>query len=143
MTDIALGATDPRLKNAPPPGDNPLLAQVIQGTVAFGTVSVLPHLTMPMAAGDRQDPPVAAKTIPTHFSRAYSASQQDVSMVFGEEDQGHFWIGNPLDMDTKVCLDLGELVKRSIGVFGKSGTGKTFLTRLLLVGLCREGRLRR
>ena len=139
VTEIALGATDPRLKNAPPPGDNALLAQVIQGTVAFGTVSVLPHLTMPMAAGDRQDPPVAAKTIPTHFSRAYSASQQDVSMVFGEEDQGHFWIGNPLDMDTKVCLDLGELVKRSIGVFGKSGTGKTFLTRLLLVGIVQGG----
>ena len=30
---------------------------------------------------------------------------------------------------------MDELVKRSIGVFGKSGTGKTFLTRLLLVGI--------
>ncbi|MCI0799303.1 MAG: ATP-binding protein, partial [Chloroflexi bacterium] len=46
-----------------------------------------------------------------------------------------FWIGNPLEMEHKLCLDLDELVKRSIGVFGKSGTGKTFLTRLLLVGI--------
>ncbi len=39
-----------------------------------------------------------------------------------------------------MCLDLDELVKRSIGVFGKSGTGKTFLTRLLLVGILQGGR---
>ena len=60
-------------------------------------------------------------------------------MVFGRDDDRHFWIGHPLDMDTRVCLDLDELVKRSIGVFGKSGTGKTFLTRLLLVGILQGG----
>ena len=59
--------------------------------------------------------------------------------VFGSEEEGNFWIGNPLDMETKLCLDLGELVKRSIGVFGKSGTGKTFLTRLLLAGILQNG----
>ena len=32
-----------------------------------------------------------------------------------------------------------ELVKRSNGVFGKSGTGKTFLTRLLLAGILQSG----
>ena len=74
-----------------------------------------------------------------HFSRAYAASDQDVAMVFGKEDERHFWIGTPLDMEAKVCLDLEELVKRSIGVFGKSGTGKTFLTRLLLVGILQGG----
>ena len=107
---------------------------MVEGTVAYGTISVLPTLTMPVALGDSQGP-AAAKSIPSHFSRAYQASQRDVELVFGREDQGHFWIGNPLDMETKVCLDLDELVKRSIGVFGKSGTGKTFLTRLLLVGI--------
>ena len=143
VTDIALGASDARLKNAPPPMDDPLTAQVIAGTVAYGTVSVLPHLTMPAVVGvvanggqsPPEESPVAAKTIPSHFAKVYAASQQDVFTVFGQEDDRHFWIGNPLDMDTKVCLDLGELVKRSIGVFGKSGTGKTFLTRLLLVGI--------
>jgi DNA helicase HerA-like ATPase len=33
-----------------------------------------------------------------------------------------------------------ELVKRSNGVFGKSGTGKTFLTRLLLIGMLQKSR---
>ena len=31
-------------------------------------------------------------------------------------------------------------MKRSNGVFGKSGTGKTFLTRLLLIGILQSGR---
>jgi hypothetical protein len=43
-------------------------------------------------------------------------------------------------METKICLDLAELVKRSNGVFGKSGTGKTFLTRLLLIGMLQKGK---
>ena len=139
VTDISLSSTDPRLKHTPPEIDDPFIAQVVSGTIAYGIISVLPNLTMPTVAGDRQQAPVAAKTIPAHFSRAYAASDQDVALVFGEEDERHFWIGNPLDMDTKVCLDLDELVKRSVGVFGKSGTGKTFLTRLLLLGVLQGG----
>ena len=55
--------------------------------------------------------------------------------VFGAEDERHIWVGSPLDMeDTRIHLDLEELVKRSNGVFGKSGTGKSFLTRILLAG---------
>ena len=134
VTDISLDSTDARLSNSPPQVDDPFITRVVEGTVAYGTISVLPTLTMPVALGDSQGP-AAAKSIPAHFSRAYQASQRDVELVFGQEDQGHFWIGNPLDMETKLCLDLEELVKRSIGVFGKSGTGKTFLTRLLLVGI--------
>ncbi len=134
ITDIGLGSTDPRLKQTPPDVDDPFIAQAVSGTIAYGTISVLPNLTMPVILGEGEGP-VAAKAIPAHFSRAYAASERDVEMVFGREDQRHFWIGNPLDMQTKVCLDLDELVKRSIGVFGKSGTGKTFLTRLLLIGI--------
>ena len=134
VTDISLGSTDARLSHTPPQFNDPFIARVVEGTVAYGTISVLPTLTMPVALGDSQGP-AAAKSIPAHFSRAFQASQRDVELVFGREDQGHFWIGNPLDMDTKLCLDLEELVNRSIGVFGKSGTGKTFLTRLLLVGI--------
>jgi DNA helicase HerA-like ATPase len=43
-------------------------------------------------------------------------------------------------METRLCLDLEELVKRSNGIFGKSGTGKTFLTRLLLIGMLQKSR---
>ena len=139
LTEIALGSSDPRLKQNPPAVDDPFIAQVMAGSVAYGTITVLPQLILPSVRGDSQGP-VAAKTIPPHFSKAFAASDEDVSTVFGAEDKSHFWIGSPLDMETKVCLDLDELVKRSIGVFGKSGTGKTFLTRLLLVGILQGGR---
>ena len=134
VTDIELGAADPGLKYTPPDVQDPYIAQVVAGTTAYGTISVLPTLTVPAVLGDSQGP-LPAKTVPAHFSRSYTASERDVEMVFGSEDARHFWIGNPLDMETKVCLDLGALVERSVGVFGKSGTGKTFLTRLLLIGM--------
>ncbi len=138
VTDLQLNSSDTRLRHSPPDLVDPLLSQIISGPVAYGTVSALPNLTMPLVAGGDESP-VAAKTIPSHFSPAYPASARDVELVFGQDDERHFWIGSPLDMDTKVCLDLDELVKRSIGVFGKSGTGKTFLTRLLLVGILQGG----
>jgi DNA helicase HerA-like ATPase len=43
-------------------------------------------------------------------------------------------------METKLCLNLEEFVKRSNGIFGKSGTGKTFLTRILLIGMLQKSR---
>ena len=138
VTDVGLGSTDPRMKFTPLPADDLFVIQALQGIVAFGTVSVLPQLTMPDVVGDEQEP-APAKSIPAHFSRAFTASQEDVETVFGSEEDGNFWIGSPLDMETKLCLDLGELVKRSMGVFGKSGTGKTFLTRLLLTGILQNG----
>ena len=134
VTDVKLGAAGPGLKYTPPDVQDPYIAQVVAGTTAYGTISVLPTLTVPAVLGVSQGP-LPAKTVPAHFSRSYTASERDVEMVFGSEDERHFWIGNPLDMETKVCLDLGALVERSVGVFGKSGTGKTFLTRLLLIGM--------
>ncbi|GAG53459.1 unnamed protein product, partial [marine sediment metagenome] len=82
--------------------------------------------------------PQPVKTVPSHFSPANLASDRDIELVFGKEDKERFWIGNPLDMETKVCLNLQEFVKRSNGIFGKSGTGKTFLTRILLIGLLQK-----
>ena len=134
ITDVALGWADPKLKLTPPNVNDPFIAKVISGTMTYGSLSMLPMLTLPPILGNDQNAQ-AAKTVSAHFSRVYRASDRDIEVVFGEEDQKHFFIGNPLDMETKVCLDLEELVKRSVGIFGKSGTGKTFLTRLLQIGI--------
>ena len=78
------------------------------------------------------------KTIPAHFSQVYDASDRDFRIIFGWEDDPHrrnFAIGQPIDMEVPVCLDLDRFVERSNGIFGKSGTGKSFLTRLLLAGI--------
>jgi uncharacterized protein len=81
------------------------------------------------------------KTVPSHFSQVFDANENDFRSVFGWEDdptRKNFSIGQPLDMDVPVCLDLKKFVERSNGVFGKSGTGKSFLTRLLLAGVIRK-----
>ncbi|MBW4579218.1 MAG: ATP-binding protein [Tildeniella nuda ZEHNDER 1965/U140] len=81
------------------------------------------------------------KTIPGHFSQVYDASERDFRAVFGWEDdpsRRNFAIGQPIDMAVPVCIDLDRFVERSNGVFGKSGTGKSFLTRLLLSGIIRK-----
>jgi hypothetical protein len=70
----------------------------------------------------------------------FEATEEDVNRVFGGEDAQHFHIGQPLDMETvKVNLDLKRFVERSSGVFGKSGTGKSFITRTILTGIIRAG----
>ncbi len=80
------------------------------------------------------------KTVPAHFSQVYEADQLDFRSVFGwEQDplRRNFAIGQPVDMAVPICLDLDRFVERSNGIFGKSGTGKSFLTRLLLSGVIR------
>lgn len=139
VTDVALASMDPALPSSPPDVSNPFIARVVSGTAAYGTITVEPMLTL--GAGESVaglDGPQPAKTIPPHFSAVGSATDEDIRVVFGSEDDRHFWIGSPLDMDTQLCLDVEELVTRSNGVFGKSGTGKTFLTRLLLAGILQK-----
>ena len=136
LTEIELESTDDGITSAPPDVSSPLMAQVMSGTVAYNTIMVEPMLIL---GADTMSAAQPAKTIPPHFSRVSLASEEDIQTVFGSEDAGHFYIGNPMDMEVRLCLDIGEMVKRSNGVFGKSGTGKTFLTRLLLIGILQRG----
>jgi len=88
--------------------------------------------------GESEPKPV--KTIPAHFAPVYPANEEEVSIIFGRETEpGYFYVGDPLEMEgVHVALDLRRFVERSAGIFGKTGTGKTFLTRTLLAGLVRE-----
>ena len=140
VSEVSLGSSDSSLEHTPPDVSDPFVRQVVAGTAAYGRLSLVPQLTLPVVLGDADgDGPQAAKTIPAHFSRVFSATQQDVSTVFGDEsDKDYFYIGSPLDMEAKVCLNLQQLAARSVGIFGKSGTGKTFLTRLLLAGILQQ-----
>ena len=139
VTDVSLGSTDPGMKYSPPDVSNPYIAEVVSGTAAYGVIEVEPMLTLASDPLATIDGPQPAKTIPPHFSEVALASDADVQLVFGSEDERHFWIGNPMDLETRLCLNVAEFVKRSNGVFGKSGTGKTFLTRLLLIGILQSG----
>jgi DNA helicase HerA-like ATPase len=138
ITDVSLGTIDQQLAITPPDVTDPFIAEVIAGTSTYGKLQVTPMLTISGDAMSILEGPQPVKTVPAHFSAVREASEQDVELVFGREDEKHFYVGTPLDMETKVCLNIAEFVKRSNGVFGKSGTGKTFLTRLLLIGMVQK-----
>jgi DNA helicase HerA-like ATPase len=139
ITDVRLSAANPDVLLSPPDPGEPLLSEVMTGTSTFGTIDVAPMLTIGQRdQGSRLLGPQPVKTVPSHFAPVSEAGDDDVSSVFGAEDETHFYVGQPLDMDTRVCVDLPRFVERSSGIFGKSGTGKTFLTRLLLSGIVQK-----
>ncbi len=141
VTDVQLDTLNPLIEKAPPDTADPFLARVYQGTAVFGRIHVAPMLMLdPSASSGGGGEPKPVKTIPAHFTPVHPASEEEVSLIFGQEEQpGYFYIGDPLEMEgVHVALDLHRFIERSAGVFGKTGTGKTFLTRTLLAGLVQE-----
>ncbi len=147
ITDVSIDAANENILLNPPSKDDDLLRRVMQGMGTYATVSLNPMLMM----GNRRhqelsdEEPRSVKTVPTHFSLVARATEDDVARIFGHETQGDgktfFHVGQPLGMDEiPVCLNLDRLAERSNAVFGKTGTGKTFLTRLLLSGTIKTGK---
>ncbi len=136
INDVALDAINPLIEKTPPDVSDPFIARVHRGVSTFGRIHVTPMLVL--EKGGTEPKPV--KTVPEHFSPVFTATEDDVALIFGrEEEPGYFYIGEPLEMTgVHVALDLYRFVERSAGVFGKTGTGKTFLTRLLLAGIIRQ-----
>ena len=142
LTDVTLSASNPTILLSPPIED-PFLMAVLSGVTTFGTVKVQPMLMLKKdeggLPGKGELSPV--KTIPSHFSPVYEAAASDFALVFGEENENdpnnsYFNIGRPLNMEVPVCIDLDRFIpERSNGIFGKSGTGKSFLTRIFLGGI--------
>ncbi|MBN1549267.1 DUF87 domain-containing protein [Candidatus Babeliales bacterium] len=136
ITDLRLEVSSPDILLFPPEPDEPLLKNILYKKDIYATATLKPMLML-----DQQNTKMPVKTIPPHFSHVYEATHQDVALIFGDEadpSQRYFNIGCPLDMTTPVCLDLEKLTERSNGIFGKTGTGKTFLTRLVLAGLIKN-----
>jgi Predicted ATPase len=156
ITDVSLASTDARLTTEPPGGADPadaLLRRVLAGSGTYGQVKLRPMLMLekrPAGTPINDEDMRPVKTIPAHFRPVYEASEEDVARIFGSEDpdvaggeaaaRRYFHLGEPLDMETPVCLNLERFVERSSGIFGKSGTGKTFLTRICLCGILKSRR---
>ncbi|MFT5090064.1 MAG: DNA helicase HerA-like ATPase, partial [Planctomycetota bacterium] len=138
VTDMRLDANNQDVLLHPPSQEDELLRQVLSGTSTYNIVSLRPMLMMSKGADAEDEGPRPVKAIPSHFSEVQDAMEEDVAKIFGREgdEQGkYFSIGSPLDMDTPVCIDMVRFAERSNGIFGKTGTGKSFLTRLALCGL--------
>jgi DNA helicase HerA-like ATPase len=138
ITDLTLQVTHPDILLFPPTPEERLLTSLLQQRDIYATATLKPML---MLTADNKPSPV--KTIPSHFAPVHEATKQDVNFIFGDEaheSKKYFNIGCPLDMNTPVCIDLEKLTERSNGIFGKTGTGKTFLTRLVLAGLIKNNK---
>ena len=159
VTDFQLGATDPRFADEQsetrlPPG----IARLLHGQTLFTNLEVLPALMLERGP-DPESPayprwqeeielglreparPLPVKTVPPHHAQVRLAGPGDIAEIFGKTTQpGNFVIGYTREQEHPVCLDLDKFVQRSSGVFGATGTGKSFLTRLLLAGLIHHNR---
>jgi hypothetical protein len=154
VTDIQLGATDPRFADEQtevryPPN----ISKALYGQTLYANLEVLPNLMLEIGpepgtpdyrdwqgminAGLKDAPRVLpVKNVPPHHAQVYLADQGDIAEIFGDPGEGgNFVIGYTREQNHPVCIDLDKFVQRSSGVFGATGTGKSFLTRVVLAGL--------
>jgi len=153
VTDIQLGATDPRFADEQSEVRFPTeIASLLHGQTLYTNLEVLPALMYDVGpepgsheykqwvsaidAGLRDAPrPLPVKTVPPHHSKVYLAHEGDIAEIFGKEKKGNFVIGYTREQDHPVRINMEKFVQRSSGIFGATGTGKSFLTRMVLAGL--------
>ncbi|MHB8087229.1 MAG: ATP-binding protein [Anaerolineaceae bacterium] len=152
VTDLQLGASDPRY--AEKPAENrlsPMVTRLLNEQTLYTNLEVLPALMLERGPeldspdyeawtkahqNENLPHPLPIKTVPSHHSLARLASAGDVAEIFGEPGQkGFFEIGKTREQDHPVCINLDKFVQRSAGIFGATGSGKSFLTRIILAGL--------
>ena len=146
IQDLALQTTDVALMSAPP-NLSAFMLNVLRGTSLYVLAEIKPMLMVKRLDEDELDDgkagglPQPVRTIPMHFAELFEASDVDYATVFGS-DKGHgkfFAMGYPLTSNMPIPINLVRLVERSSGIFGSTGTGKSFLTRILLSGIISRG----
>ncbi len=157
ITDLRLGATDPRFSDEQIDTYFPsVIARALREEVLYSNAVILPVLMLEngpdFSTGNAQEHmawkeqkekegglmlrPIQIKTIPAHQSPVRLASAVDIATVFGDPgEENNFVIGYTREQGFPVCIDLSHFIQRSAGIFGATGTGKSFLTRIILAGL--------
>jgi energy-coupling factor transporter ATP-binding protein EcfA2 len=152
VTDLQLGASDPRYAEKPAQDRlSPMVTRLLNEQTLYTNLEVLPALMLERGPeldspdyeawtkahqNENLPRPLPIKTVPSHHSLARLASAGDVAEIFGEPGQkGFFEIGKTREQDHPVCINLDKFVQRSAGIFGATGSGKSFLTRIILAGL--------
>ncbi len=155
VTDLQLGATDPRFADEQTETRlPPALAQALHDQTLYTTLEILPALMLErgpepgspeynswIKEHPEKPPLLPVKTVPPHHAEVRLASGGDIAEVFGDpSEKGNFVIGTTREQGHPVSIDLDRFVQRSAGVFGATGTGKSFLTRIVLAGLMHHNR---
>lgn len=138
ITDLRLEVSHPDILLFPPTPQEQLLKQALSLKDIYATATLRPLVML-----DARQRVLPVKTVPNHFATVFDTDEEDIIHIFGnpaEPTGRYFSIGSPLDMQAQVSIDLEKLTERSNGIFGKTGTGKTFLTRLVLAGLIKQNK---
>lgn len=137
ISGFKLGATNVGVALDPPASGAALVRDTLARGTTYAECTIQTSLEL---SGDSSSGLLPARTIPSHFSAVALAGERDFATVFGDEEKGeHFTIGSPRDMEgLPITLNLKRFVERSNGIFGRSGTGKSMLARLLLCGVIKE-----
>ncbi|MDX1413698.1 MAG: DUF87 domain-containing protein [Candidatus Promineifilaceae bacterium] len=154
VTDLRLGSTDPRFADEKSDRLQPAIQEALLGKTLFTTLDMYPTLIMDrgpefgtpererwaeaVAQGQENPGPKPVKTVPAHHAPVRPANEADVAEIFGKDGPNMFVVGNTIEQGYEVRLDLKRFVQRSSGIFGATGTGKSFLTRMVLAGLMCE-----
>jgi len=89
-----------------------------------------------MSAGGCE--PLPVKQLPSLGSEIHQAGPEDIEALFGPTTPPSFVVGS-MGGGHDLPVNLERLVKRPVGVFGATGTGKSFTVRVLLAGLIQHG----
>ncbi|MGC8855663.1 MAG: ATP-binding protein [Anaerolineae bacterium] len=150
VTDIQLGATDPRFADEQMEGRFPEhISKALHGQTLYANLEVLPQLMLEVGPDEAsaeyqswrtslKDEPriLPVKNMPPHHAPVFLADPGDIAEIFGAPaENGNFVIGYTREQGHPICINLDKFVQRSSGIFGATGSGKSFLTRLLLAGL--------
>lgn len=149
VTDLQLGAVDPQYANQLNINRfDPALATLLNQQTLFTNLAVMPALMLERgpdldspdysawrASLTSEPSPMPVKTVPDHHTPVRLANRGDIAEIFGEESKTVFRVGETREQGHGVCLDLEKFVQRSSGIFGTTGSGKSFLARMILAGL--------
>ncbi len=91
---------------------------------------------IPVAQADSSGEVEEATTIPDYLTEGSEPTEEEVIRFYGTPDYKLRWpVGSPKNSMAQVPLDIDALTRGCFGIFGKSGTGKTFLGNLIAAAI--------
>jgi len=146
VVNLSLKSYDPRYSQDLIAGRmSDKITTLLHNQTLFTEMEVLPVLmqnTGPELEDPNYDPnavmdksPMPVKTLPIHQAPVRLATEFDVSEVFKPKEKNGFVIGTTREQGHPVHIDMDKFIQRSSGIFGATGTGKSYLTRMILAGL--------
>lgn len=128
---------DPRFAEQPVQQRLPAgLARRVNRQALKPIAELMTNLCVPIGDEAASSKPLPATSLPPLHAPVCLAEERDIERLFGQPDQPGFWIvGYTREQGYPIAVDLKKMIKRSVGFFGATGTGKSMFARVVLTGL--------